>query len=134
MEWRQEFSVQVPEIDKDHQILVDCVTEIERSLSNGGSQHSEIAKLIYLSRTHFTAEETLMRAMGYSEIEAHIQEHKTFLTDLKVLEEQSLATGLSQESVAKVKHWLEQHFVSDDKQYASMLSKENKDYVRKYYL
>ena len=134
MEWKAEYSVALPEIDKDHQILVDCMTEIEEAISKRESVQPGIAKLAYLSRTHFSAEETLMRAMGYSDIDAHVQEHKRFLTDLKALGGEAAATGQDKESVARLKAWLENHFLSDDRQYASLLSKENKEYVRKYYL
>jgi hemerythrin len=132
MEWKEDFSVQIPEIDKEHEILVRCVTDIERAATKESVQ-SGIAKLTYLARTHFTLEETLMRILGYAGIDAHIQEHKKFLADLVALEKESSAGGLSPEAIARLKTWLEEHFVSDDKQYASLLSKENKQFVKNYY-
>jgi hemerythrin len=133
MDWKAEYSVQIPEIDREHQGLVDGVTAIERARSGDETQNSCIAKLIYSTRAHFTLEETLMRIMGYSDIDAHIKGHKKFLEDLKGLEKESLAGPLPQESLARLRAWLEDHFVSDDRQYASMLSKENREYVRRYY-
>ena len=133
MEWKEEYSIQLPEIDREHQNLVDCVTEIESAFSRREAVQPAIAKLVYLTRTHFTLEETLMRILGYAGLEAHMQEHKKFLADLKALEQESLTKGLSPESIAKLNGWLEEHFVSDDRQYALLLSKENKAYMKKYY-
>ena len=133
MEWKEEYCV-LPEIDREHQALVDCVTAIELAGPDRNSQHSAVAKLVYQTRSHFTLEETLMRIIGFADIEAHVQEHKRFLAELKAAEEECLASGLGGESVAKLGSWLEEHFRSDDKQYAALLTAANREYVRNYYL
>ncbi len=133
MDWKEEYRV-LPEIDREHQALVDCVTEIEQAGADSKLQHSALEKLVYQTRSHFTLEETLMRIIGFAEIEAHVQQHKRFLAELKAAEEECQAHGLGSESIARLKSWLEEHFRADDKQYAALLTAANREYVRNYYL
>ncbi len=132
MDWKEEYAV-LPEIDREHQVLVDCVTEIEQAGDRQG-QSAALAKLIYQTRSHFTLEETLMRIIGYADIDAHVREHRQFLADLKSLEAECLTGSLAGESVANIRAWLEEHFRADDRQYAALLSAANRDFVRNYYL
>lgn len=125
MEWRQDFSVQVPALDKDHQILAGCVTEIEQAVAKGQTSsivNSAIRQLIKLARTHFNQEVDLMRIRDYPGIGAHIKDHKAFLAELEALERKSLAGRLSNETVEFLHTWLEQHLLSYDKDYASYFS------------
>ena len=133
MEWKEEYCV-LPEIDREHQALVDCVTAIEQAGADRHAQHAALERLAYQTRSHFTLEETLMRIIGYADIDAHVQEHRRFLADLKTLDAECLAGGLAGESVAQARTWLEEHFRSDDKQYAALLSAGNREFVRNYYL
>ncbi len=136
MQWKDDYSLQIPEIDKEHQILADCITEIEEAVSAGERWlvvHSAIGKLIYLARTHFILEETLMRIQSYADIETHIGSHNDFLAKLKDMESASLNSVLSEESVAQLHTWLVEHIVSDDKQYAAALSNSGRKLARKYY-
>ena len=60
MEWKEDYSVQIPEIDKEHQILADCVTELQEAVANGqgwSTVHSAVGRLLFFARTHFTLEE-----------------------------------------------------------------------------
>jgi len=125
MEWKHEFSVNVPAIDEDHRILVECVTEIEQAVAKREKSSivtSAIGQFIHLARTHFNHEVSLMRIHDYPDIDAHIKAHKTFLAELARLEKKSLADTLSGEAVEFLHSWLEEHVSSYDKHYASYFS------------
>ncbi len=132
MDWKEEYAV-LPEIDREHQALVDCVTEIEQA-GEGQPRRAALAKLIYQTRSHFTLEETLMRIIGYADVDAHVREHRQFLADLKAVEQECVAGTLGGDSVARIKGWLEEHFSADDRQYAALLTAGNREFVRNYYL
>ena len=74
-----------------------------------------------------------MRIQSYSDIQAHIKGHEKFLADLKELEKRAPTAALSKHSVEFLHSWLEEHILSDDKHYASSLSKWDKKQVREYY-
>ncbi len=131
MDWKEEYAV-LPEIDREHRVLVDCVSEIEQA-GDAQGQRAALAKLVYQTRSHFTLEETLMRIIGYADVEPHVREHKQFLANLKTVEQQGLTGSLSSESVAKIRDWLEEHLRADDRQYAAMLTAGNREFVRNYY-
>ncbi len=133
MEWKEEYSVQIPEIDREHRILLDYVTGVEEALDGGGSPvpHA-IGRLLSFAVTHFTFEETVMRIQGYVDLEAHFRAHQQFLDKLRALEEQAREQRLPADAPSVLRGWMEQHFLADDRFYAASLSPKDKDLIRKY--
>ncbi len=126
MEWKSEYSVQIPGLDRDHQILVGCVTEIEQAVAEAQppeALNAAIKRLIRLARTHFNDEVDVMRIRNYAGIAAHIQDHKAFLARLEALERESRKRSVSADVVAALHTWLEQHLLSYDKDYATCFSR-----------
>ena len=122
MKWKEEFSVGIPEIDEEHQVLVQCVTDIEAKVTSGeGSSvvHSAIGRFVSILGNHFSGEERLMRHLNYPDFAAHIVEHEQFMADVKAIEARTLSDPLPPELVAILRKWLEDHFMSDDKHYAA---------------
>ena len=74
MEWKNEYSVGILEIDDQHKLLLRSFTEIEESIRLGegwSNTHYAILELNQLARMHFTFEEAIMHLFGYPETEAH---------------------------------------------------------------
>ena len=135
MEWKEEYSVQIPEIDTEHHILLDYVTRIENAIANGeewSNVCSEIERLASFAITHFTFEETLMQIQGYGNTNAHVKDHQKFLAALKSIEEKVHVDTRSTDVPEFLHTLLEEHILSDDKSYASSLSNKDKDLLRKY--
>ncbi len=129
MEWKSEYAVQIPGLDRDHQILVGCVTELEQAVA--GAQPAEalnaaIKRLMKLARTHFNDEVDVMRIRNYEGIDAHIQDHKAFLAQLETLERQSRKRPVSSDVVGALHEWLERHLLSYDKDYATCFANAGK--------
>ncbi len=125
MEWKHEYAVQIPGLDRDHEILVGCVTDIEQAAAEAQPPevvNGAIRRLIRLARTHFNDEVDVMRVRRYAGIDAHIQDHKTFLGRLEALERESRQQALPAETVASLHAWLEGHLLSYDKDYAACFS------------
>ena len=120
MEWKEAFSLGIPEIDKEHQVLTQCVTDIENAVTKGerwDAVHAAIDRLILCIRIHFSAEEHLMRRVHYPHIDAHTKEHQAFLADVKAIESNALDTPVSSENLEFLRSSLEGHFMSDEKDY-----------------
>lgn len=125
MQWKSEYSIGIPEIDREHQKLVTCVSKIEEAVAKGAgwsTLHFALETLVSCTTDHFAIEESIMRIQQYPQLDDHIVGHVEFLQRLERLENQSLAGPLTKESIEFLQPWLEEHFVVDDKHYASYLS------------
>ena len=135
MEWKEAYSLQIPEIDKEHQIMVEYVTVVERAIANGepaSAVEAAIGRLASFAVTHFGFEETLMRIQEYPGSEDHMESHQRFLMELKAIQEQAGSSSPSKHFVGFLHTWLERHFLADDRLYASSLTSKARELVRKY--
>ena len=121
MKWTKEFSVGIHEIDEQHRILEDCVASLERAVAGrdrSSTVHAALEDLADFARIHFAVEESLMRIHDFPGLDEHIHEHWRFSDQLKRLKDKALSTDVSQEMIAFVQGWLDDHVVTSDKQYA----------------
>jgi len=122
MKWRKEFSVGIEEIDDQHKVLADCVTLIEHTVigrERWSAVHSALIRTADFARIHFAVEESLMRIHAYHGLEQHIVEHRRFSNTLEKLQVKSLTTDVSEEMIAFLRGWLEQHVPTHDQPYAA---------------
>ena len=79
IEWEQDFSVGMAEIDNQHKELLRLLSEVEASIAaNKGwsSTHYCILTLQQFIRFHFEFEEALMRLYAFPDYEQHAEEHR----------------------------------------------------------
>lgn len=122
MEWKEEFSVGIPEIDAHHQTLAGCIALVETVVTTQqrwSAVHSALGRLAEFARIHFAVEESLMRIHRYPEIERHVAEHLQFADQLRQLQEGSLRVNVSEEMVAFIRKWQFEHILTSDKRYAA---------------
>lgn len=121
-QWNESFSVGVPAMDNQHKRLVEMVNRIYEAMRNAkGDQvvRQILQELANYTLTHFAAEETLMRKVGFPPLAAHIEKHKT-LVDKAVGMMNDLNSGKMIATVslaAFLKDWLVQHIQNEDRQY-----------------
>jgi hemerythrin-like metal-binding protein len=135
MEWKQEYSVQIPEIDKEHQIMLDYMNAIERTIARNepsSAVESAIGRLASFAVAHFTFEETLMRIQEYPGIDDHIESHRKFVAELQEIQTQAGEGTPPGDVIQVLKTWLERHFLTDDQIYAASLSNKARELARKY--
>ena len=121
MYWKEEFSVGIEDIDKQHRVLFEYFTLFENSVANGANWsglHFILIQLRDFARIHFAAEEILMHLFAYPAAAAHIETHQAFFRKLKQLEQESLQTDVTQGTLEYLHHWLVTHIVGEDKGYA----------------
>lgn len=124
MEWKNEYSVGILEIDDQHKLLLRSFTEIEESIKLGqgwSNTHYAILELNQLARMHFTFEEAIMHMFGYPETEAHINEHQQFFTKMASIERHSLKKSAEVEMVQFLRGWLTSHILGSDRTYAKYI-------------
>jgi len=135
MEWKEEYSVGISAIDQEHQVLVEYVSDIEYAieLSDRAAIEAAIGRLASFAVTHFSFEETLMQVQRYEDVSAHVEGHKSFLAAVNSLQDQYHDDAVSTGTIDALHTWLAQHFMGDDRLYASSLAPKDRDWMDKYF-
>lgn len=124
--WKPGFALGIDEIDLQHQTLLKHLNDCIRYASDHGSSvdtHGIIDDLKAYARLHFTAEESLLRKIGYPESDAHQQHHRLFEEQLTQMGkavaagEKHAVTSL----VSFLKDWYMEHVLVEDKRYAAYM-------------
>ncbi len=121
MQWKDEYSVGILEIDNQHKLLLRSFSVIEESIkldSGWSNTHYAIVELMQLARTHFDFEEAIMRMFGYPGTEAHRKEHRHFFAKVDSIEHHSLKETAEVEMVQFMRDWLKEHMMGHDEGYA----------------
>ena len=122
IEWSNELSVGIEEIDLQHKVLVDLLNQIHEAIQqrHGAEITTKILeRLGEYTRIHFAVEESLMRIMHYPEYERHKIEHDKLIDQLNGFHAK-LASGkisISFELAHFLKVWLTKHIMETDKYY-----------------
>lgn len=119
LQWSEAFSVGVPIIDEHHRYLFDLSNAVWEALQGSGTAvvfAKSLTALLSYTKIHFSEEERLMAMHGYTLMEAHAQEHATFITMIErsweSLRRNPLISGLK---IFKfLSAWLVQHVQGAD--------------------
>jgi len=114
-------------IDKQHQELIDRVNKLLESCEKGTEKRAAIQTLNFLldyTVFHFEAEEKLQEEASYPGLEAHKEQHKSFIKSvhelLEMLEEEEGPTDAFVAAVNKnITEWLLNHIQVQDKAVAA---------------
>ncbi len=124
IEWSNELSVGIEEIDAQHKVLVDLLNQMHEAIQqrHAAQVTSDIIdQLGEYTRVHFAVEESLMRILHYPDYERHKEEHEQLIGQLSELRAK-LDTGknsISFELAHFMKTWLTKHIMETDKSYTS---------------
>lgn len=124
VEWSNDLSVGIEEIDAQHKVLVDLLNQMHEAIQQRHATQvtsSIIDQLGEYTRVHFAVEESLMRILHYPEYERHKEEHEQLIEQLSELRAK-LDTGkssISFELAHFMRTWLTQHIMESDKRYTS---------------
>lgn len=125
VEWTDELSVGIEEIDEQHKLLVNLInrlfeqTVVQKADNNKEIMEGILQELIEYTVIHFAVEESLFRIFHYPGTESHTKHHD----DLKaqVVEIQSKVkkgeVTINVELLMFLKRWLEHHILYEDKLY-----------------
>ncbi len=123
VEWSDELSVGIQEIDEQHKVLVGLLNQLHDAIhQRHGSDAARkiLDELADYTRIHFAVEESLMRVLEYPGYEAHKQQHEDLIQQLVDLKEKLDAGGhsISFELLHFLKVWLTKHILESDKEYS----------------
>jgi hemerythrin-like metal-binding protein len=127
MEWQDNFSVNIREIDQQHQKLVGMINALhEAMLAHKGSEaHKTIINgMVDYASVHFKTEEDYMARFGFPGSAAHQLEHKGFTEKALELKERASRDGfiLTLEILNFLRDWLQHHILDTDKRYSTFFN------------
>ena len=125
-EWTPSLSVNIPSIDRQHQVLIGYINDLhdaestEKALSISAGI---LKKLVNYTVVHFLYEEMLFATYNYEEETEHKASHQKFIdtiSDFQKRCEQGDSTVPAQ-LLDMLKSWLNHHILKDDMAYSSYL-------------
>ncbi len=120
MQWNDEYSVGVAEIDDQHKGVIDLFNVINAAIENREGWSDVFFKLEKLrehARFHFSVEESLMRMHGYSEHAQHVELHGHFLDKLDQLQMTTLSRQVTMNTINYVSNWYTDHMKTQDRDF-----------------
>lgn len=88
IEWKEQYSLGVAEVDHEHRELIELINELYASLEQA---HSDLAVADFLGElyarisAHFALEEKIMRDNRYDEYDDHKADHERLLDRIRDL-------------------------------------------------
>ena len=125
-EWKDEFSIQMPHIDKQHQELFRLAENLYRAMSAGQGKEAleaTLDRLITYTEEHFAAEERLMRLNDYTAQARHKAEHQELTRQVRQFQSDFKhgRTTMAVPVLQFLRTWLEQHIKGSDMQLAAFV-------------
>lgn len=124
IQWTEELSVGVADIDAQHKTLVSLINELHAAMKTRKSKESMLEifdRLRDYTVTHFGHEENLFARHSYPETKEHAAAHQQFVA--KILEwEQAIKSGqgsVTMDIMRFLKQWLTKHIMGVDKRYSA---------------
>jgi hemerythrin len=131
--WKEQYSVGVSEIDKQHKRLFELGAQIYdlAKLNDGFDHFDEIVDIIQelrdYTRYHFQSEEELMDKYQYPSARLHKLEHFSFIRKLNDLDLQEIDDDQNRAVIKLldfVIDWIVNHITKSDHQYKQFFSEK----------
>lgn len=128
IEWIPSFTVGIESLDTDHKVLISLINQLDDAISAGNPRATvqKVLDALYdYTVYHFSREESLMRACGYPDYEAHARTHATLRAQVAEIRDRYARNPESihsREVLAFLKNWLSSHIVGRDHQYMPFMA------------
>lgn len=126
LSWKNEYSVNIREIDEQHKKLVEMINELHDAMVAQKAKEvlgGVLTKLINYTASHFANEERLMKTHGYPEFAEHKEKHEKMTAKVLALQKdwQAGKINLSLDVSSFLSDWLNKHILGTDKKYSAFL-------------
>jgi hemerythrin len=131
IEWSQDFSVGVEEIDSQHKALFERINHLDSAMKQGKARE-EVARLIQFldeyAAMHFGTEEKYMIDNGYAGYPHHKTQHNRFIEELSYIRNRLNAEGVTPEVIMLSNNllikWFSNHIRTVDRMLGNFLKSE----------
>jgi len=117
--WKDEFSVQIEEIDDQHKKLIAMINELDNLGGDKKEVISEVlAKMVDYAKFHFKTEEDYFKEFHYENEKEHIEQHHGFLEKAMEFYNKFNSGEEVLDTIASyLKTWLLEHILGSDHEY-----------------
>ena len=128
IKWKEEYSVNVKEIDEQHQHLISMINQLYKNISNVSLDEILLAQtldeLIEFAKNHFGTEEKYFDKFGYPEAEHHKSIHRLFTEKISLFKEgyKNKKVKISFYLIDFLEDWFLNHLASEDKKYTKFFN------------
>jgi hemerythrin len=125
--WSEAFEVGIPEVDEQHKKLVAIVNALHEAMRKGQAREilgKALDEVVDYTVYHFATEERLFAEKEYPRAVAHKHLHDELTATAKKLRA-DVASGksvISHEVMRFLRDWLQQHILSEDKQFGRFVN------------
>lgn len=128
IKWTSTYQGGVPEIDLQHQMLIECINKLHDAMMLGqGMQviHEILDSLIEYTLFHFETEEKWMLDNNYTNISQHRELHSRLTAQVKSFKKELETNGMSNTVRTNnfLKTWLTDHIIGEDIKVMGLLKK-----------
>jgi hemerythrin-like metal-binding protein len=125
--WDPSYSVNIAELDRQHQQLFRTLVELDQALQNGTADsiiEVVLENLIQYTIRHFAAEENLMQKHGFPGLSAHRYDHQLLAQKLTKfnLSQRAGHPEIPSNLLPFLKAWWQDHVLKTDKEYSEFLN------------
>ncbi len=129
VEWTNNLSIRVPEMDQQHQQLVAMLNEYHEAAKSGKGHEALKAlmnRLVDYTKTHLNNEERFLESIDYAFINSHKTEHRRFTDHVLELKIQYDSGDLSiaPKLLELLRDWLVNHIRKVDRMYGDYYLKQ----------
>ncbi len=121
MDWKTEYATGIHHIDQQHVQIIEFITLFEKIAEDQARWH-EARPLVLRTQAfmafHFSAEESLMRALPYRLRDAHLAEHRRDLQHIAHIESGMLHGRIRNSLAPQMRHCLFRHIATADRHFA----------------
>lgn len=130
VQWSDSYRIGLAEIDDQHKTLIDLMNDLWTAIAvNANAQDYEkiLQRLEQYTVAHFSAEEVMMRDIGFPDFDKHQAAHRHFVKRLQD-ESKRVQRGekLSLDILHFLRDWLVNHILVNDKAYAAYIASKDK--------
>ena len=125
-DWKDSYQTGIAKIDNQHRKLVEYLNTLYDAMKAGKGKDAlaDVFKgLLDYTKTHFAAEEGLMKLYRYPDYEAHKEVHDKLAAHVQNLyhQFQTGTIGSPIQITNFLKDWLQKHILGTDQKYAPFL-------------
>jgi hemerythrin len=127
VEWTDDLSVGIDEIDEQHKGLVAVINRLfDETIvhqADASVLDAILNELVEYTIIHFAVEESLFRIFDYPDTETHTRHHNDLKHEVTELQKK-LKSGevkINTELLMFLKKWLQNHIIQEDKKYGPFL-------------
>lgn len=129
MQWTDDLSTNIREIDEQHIRLINLINALHKAMSAGKGKDA-LAKILddlkEYTVFHFSNEESLFEEHHYPQEDGHMTAHKMFVDKIIDFEGKILSgkASVTMEVLEFLKDWLVKHIKGVDQQYSAFFNKK----------